>query len=70
MMGDTRVCVIGAGIIGLSSAVLIQSKLADAGVAAEVTLMAETFSPETTSDKSGGIWEPFLINYEQRDDIK
>lgn len=52
-----KVAVIGAGIIGLSSAVRIQEEAPDA----EITLIAEKFSPETTSDLAAGIWGPYLL---------
>ena len=45
--------VIGAGIIGLTTAV----HLAEKGY--EVKLVAEKFSPNTTSDKAGAIWFPY-----------
>eukprot|EP00058_Branchiostoma_floridae_P025556 XP_002611046.1 hypothetical protein BRAFLDRAFT_233542 [Branchiostoma floridae] len=41
-----RVCVVGAGVVGLSSAVCIQEKVP--GV--QVTVLSEKFSPHTTSD--------------------
>ena len=49
-----RVAVIGAGIIGLPTAVL----LADIFCKPEVTLISEKFSPDTTSDTSGAIIWP------------
>ncbi|KAK3089163.1 hypothetical protein FSP39_001392, partial [Pinctada imbricata] len=55
----TQVCVVGAGIIGLSSAVRIQESL---GQSVHVTVIADQFSPDTTSDGSGGFWEPHLLN--------
>ncbi|XP_019645689.1 PREDICTED: D-aspartate oxidase-like isoform X4 [Branchiostoma belcheri] len=53
-----RVCVVGAGVIGLSSAVRIQQKVP--GV--QVTVLAEKFSPYTTSDGAAGFWEPYILN--------
>lgn len=58
-----KVCVIGAGIIGLSTAVCIQDKIPSA----QVTIIAETFSPNTTSDGSAGFWEPFYPSPIQKD---
>ena len=49
-----RVAVIGAGIIGLPTAVL----LADVFCKPEVTLISEKFSPDTTSNASGAIIWP------------
>ncbi|XP_046561530.1 D-amino-acid oxidase-like isoform X2 [Haliotis rubra] len=51
-----KVCVIGAGIIGLSSAIQIQERVGQG----EITLVADKFSPETTGDGSGGFWKPHI----------
>ena len=56
---DVSVCVVGAGIIGLSTAVSI-SQLALPGYRVHVTIISEQFSPETTADGSAGFWEPYL----------
>lgn len=57
-MGDRlKVCVIGAGVIGLSSAVRIQEKIPNV----DITIMADKFSPYTCSDGSGGFWELFMM---------
>ncbi|XP_060566263.1 D-aspartate oxidase-like [Ruditapes philippinarum] len=52
-----KVCVIGAGVIGLSSALRIIELHPDA----EVIVIADKFSPVTTTDVSGGFWEPHLL---------
>ena len=53
------VCVVGAGIIGLSTAVqLTELQLPGADIC--VTLVSEKFSPDTTGDGAGGIWDPTL----------
>lgn len=52
-----KVCVIGAGVIGLSSAVRVLER----HPTADVIVMADRFSPNTTSDVSGGFWEPHLL---------
>ena len=57
MSQKTRVCVIGAGVVGLSSAVRIQDELPHC----DVTLLADRFSPDTTSDGSGGFWLLHLV---------
>ena len=56
---DVNVCVIGGGIIGLSTAVNV-AQLSLPGYRVHVTLIAERFSPDTTADGSGGFWEPCL----------
>ena len=57
---EFRVCVVGAGIIGLSTAVVLsESRVNDRRV--DVTLVSDKFSPDTTADGSGGFWEPHLV---------
>ena len=64
-----RVCVVGAGVIGLSTAVRLQEVSAAEGwgtdrsqvPGVEVTVVADRFSPHTTSDGSGGFWEPYKL---------
>ncbi|XP_072046265.1 D-aspartate oxidase-like [Amphiura filiformis] len=51
-----KVCVIGAGIIGLSTAVCIIEQIPDV----EVTIIADKFTPETTGDGANGVWSPVL----------
>uniref|UniRef100_A0A3B5L347 D-aspartate oxidase n=1 Tax=Xiphophorus couchianus TaxID=32473 RepID=A0A3B5L347_9TELE len=50
-MTGVRVVVVGAGVVGLSTAVCIAESLP----LCSVTLLAETFSPDTTSDGAAGI---------------
>ncbi|KAL8575307.1 hypothetical protein ACOMHN_003141 [Nucella lapillus] len=58
--GKARVCVIGAGVVGLATAVrILEESQRRNGVALEVTLVADKFSPHTTSDGSGGLWSPY-----------
>ena len=61
-MGDKvptkrRVAVLGAGIIGLSTAVCLQ----EADPSLDITIIAEKFSPDTTSDGAAGIWSPLFL---------
>ncbi|KAM3958381.1 LOW QUALITY PROTEIN: D-amino acid oxidase 2 [Aphomia sociella] len=51
-----KIAVIGGGINGLSSAVKIKEKFKDA----DVVLISDEFSPNTTGDGSGGLWYPYL----------
>lgn len=51
MMKSVRVVVVGAGVIGFSTAVCISEALPFCAV----TLMADKFSPDTTSDGAAGI---------------
>ena len=56
---DVNICVIGGGIIGLSTAVNV-ARLSVPGYRVHVTLIAERFSPDTTGDGSAGFWQPYL----------
>lgn len=47
-----KICVLGAGVIGLSCALKIKQ---DFGAAFPVTLIADKFGQETTSDVAAGI---------------
>ncbi len=51
-----KIAVIGAGIIGLSTANRIQSILPECSV----TIIADTFNVATTSDGAAGIFRPTL----------
>ncbi|XP_078256388.1 D-aspartate oxidase-like [Rhinoraja longicauda] len=53
-MDRVRVGVIGAGVVGMSTAVCVARSLPDCSV----TVMAEKFSPHTTSDVAAGILSP------------
>ncbi|GCC28192.1 hypothetical protein chiPu_0006620 [Chiloscyllium punctatum] len=53
-MDKMRVAVIGAGVVGLSTAVCIAESIPDCSV----TVIAEKFSPYTTSDVAAGILSP------------
>ena len=47
--------VVGAGVIGLSTAVHLSERFGDA---LEVTIVADKFSPDTTADQAGTILLP------------
>lgn len=53
-----QIAVIGAGIIGLTTAVEIQEKFRST---ISVTIFAENVSPNTTGDVSAGLWTPYLM---------
>eukprot|EP01035_Chromulina_nebulosa_P018485 gene18485-24198_t len=63
-----KVCIVGAGTVGLSVAYHIAQELSKSD---EIIIIAENFYNETTSYGSGGLWEPYeiagtpdeLINY-------
>ena len=52
-----KVAVVGAGIIGLSSAISIQNRIP--GI--DITLISDKFSPNTTGDGAAGLWTPYLL---------
>lgn len=53
-----RVAVVGAGVIGLSTAV----RLAEAQPEASVEVIADAFEHETTSSGAAGLWEPYKLS--------
>lgn len=61
-----NVAVIGGGIIGLTSAVVIQSKFPNV----KITVITEQLSPNTTADGSAGFWEPYLLSETPEQDIR
>jgi glycine/D-amino acid oxidase-like deaminating enzyme len=52
-----RITIIGAGIIGLTTACTLLKEYA-ANENLQLTIISETFSPNTTGDVSAGYWEP------------
>ncbi|XP_045159215.2 D-aspartate oxidase-like isoform X2 [Mercenaria mercenaria] len=61
-----KICVVGAGVIGLSSAL----RIIELHPEAEVVVIADKFSPGTTSDVSGGFWEPHLLGDTPQEKIR
>lgn len=51
-----KIVVIGAGIIGASTAYLLKNTYPNL----DVTIIAKSFSPNTTSDGAAGLWQPLL----------
>lgn len=58
--------VIGAGIIGLSSAVV----LAENVPAVDVHVLADRFTSDTTSSGAGGLWAPDFAHGLKKDQDK
>ena len=52
-----RVGVIGGGIIGVTTALCLKESDADA----DVTVITDKTSPETTGDGAAGIWGLYLV---------
>ncbi len=59
--GDRRAAVIGCGVMGLTTARLLQER------GWKVTIYAKAFSPNNTSDAAGGQWAPTGISYRFRE---
>lgn len=57
-MEKLKVCVVGAGVVGLSCALKIYEEYLDS---VNITVVADSFLDDTTSCGSGGLWEPYQI---------
>lgn len=55
-----RVAVIGAGVIGLSTALCIHDQYHAIVPALEIEVYADRYTPRTTSDGAAGLWQPYL----------
>lgn len=55
-----RVVVIGAGVIGLSTALCIYERYHPVLPSLEIKVYADRFSPFTTTDLAAGLWQPYL----------
>ncbi|XP_043487756.1 D-amino-acid oxidase [Polistes fuscatus] len=60
-----RVAVVGAGVIGLTSAFALKQNNPEL----QVTIFADIFTPNTTGDGSAGLWGPFLLGDTSKEDI-
>ncbi|XP_071301318.1 D-amino-acid oxidase isoform X3 [Agelaius tricolor] len=61
--GAMRVAVIGAGVIGLSSALCIQEQFQSLLPSLQLEVYADLFTPHTTSDGAAGLWQPYLSDH-------
>jgi D-amino-acid oxidase len=52
---QAQVAVLGCGVIGLSTARLLQQ------MGRDVTIYAKALPPETTSNSAGGLWQPYSV---------
>ncbi|KAK9806033.1 hypothetical protein WJX73_007439 [Symbiochloris irregularis] len=55
--GDLKICVVGAGVIGLSTALRLCQEIQNV----KVTILADKFLSDTTSDGAAGLWEPYKL---------
>ena len=58
-MEPRRICVVGAGVVGLSAAYRLVHELPRDSV--KIDIIADTWYHETTSYRCGGLWEPYQI---------
>uniref|UniRef100_A0A8D1MYA3 FAD dependent oxidoreductase domain-containing protein n=1 Tax=Sus scrofa TaxID=9823 RepID=A0A8D1MYA3_PIG len=54
-----RVVVIGAGVIGLSTALCIHERYHSVLQPLDVKVYADRFTPFTTTDVAAGLWQPY-----------
>ncbi|XP_043466406.1 D-aspartate oxidase [Leptopilina heterotoma] len=52
-----KIAIVGAGVIGMTSAVAIKNAFPEANV----TVFADSFTPNTTGDGSAGLWGPYVL---------
>ncbi|KAK3538730.1 hypothetical protein QTP86_014328 [Hemibagrus guttatus] len=57
-----RVAVIGAGVIGLSTAQSIYEHYHDKVSPLKIDVYADVYTPLTTSDGAAGLWQPYLYD--------
>ncbi|XP_056601586.1 D-amino-acid oxidase-like [Triplophysa dalaica] len=57
-----KVCVIGAGVIGLSTAQSIYQHFHGRVTPLTIEVYADVFTPLTTSDGAAGLWQPYLYD--------
>ncbi|XP_018953554.2 D-amino-acid oxidase, tandem duplicate 2 isoform X1 [Cyprinus carpio] len=61
-LADMRVCIIGAGVIGLSTAQSIYQHFHSRISPLTIEVYADVFTPLTTSDGAAGLWQPYLYD--------
>ncbi|NP_999897.1 D-amino-acid oxidase, tandem duplicate 2 [Danio rerio] len=57
-----KVCIIGAGVIGLSTAQSIYQHFHSRVSPLTIEVYADIFTPLTTSDGAAGLWQPYLYD--------
>lgn len=60
------VAVVGAGVVGLTTAYILQEKL---GNALNISIFAENVSPNTTGDVAAGVLAPYVWDNMCVDDV-
>jgi len=61
-----RVGIVGAGVVGLNTAIALQDEFGDA---VKITIIAERFNEDTTSDGAAGLFLPASYFSGPNDDI-
>ena len=56
-----RVIIVGGGIVGLTTACTLLKEYSSVNDL-QLTIIGETFSPDTTGDVSGGFWQPYGLD--------
>lgn len=59
---EMRVAVIGAGVIGLSTAQSVYENYQSIVSPLTIEVYADRFTPLTTSDGAAGFWQPYLYD--------
>lgn len=59
MSSVKHIAIIGAGVIGTSTAARLQEQL---GKSVSITIFSDEFSPNTTGDIAAGLWGPHCLN--------
>ncbi|XP_063769333.1 D-amino-acid oxidase isoform X2 [Pseudophryne corroboree] len=59
---NMHVAVIGAGVIGLSTALCIHQQYQNSVRPLRIEVYADKFTPLTTSDGAAGLWQPYLYD--------
>lgn len=57
MAAGPRISIVGAGVIGLSTALRLCREVPDC----QVTVLADSFLADTTSNGAAGLWEPYKL---------
>ena len=61
MAVQRKIAVVGAGVIGLSTALYIKTNLRLDGIPCKIEVFSEHTTPHTTSDGAAGLWEPIFV---------
>jgi hypothetical protein len=59
LAGEKKIAILGAGVMGLTAAAIILERNAKV----KITIYSDKFHPDTTSDKAGGQWYPYSLEY-------